>query len=75
MDMQMPEMSGIDSTKAIRQISAYATIPIIAMTGNAFAEDRKACLDAGMNDHLAKPVKMEDLKKALLKWLDSKSKA
>ena len=71
MDMQMPEMSGVDATKAIRQLTAYATTPIIAMTGNAFAEDRQACLEAGMNDHLAKPVKIEDLHLMLLKWLDS----
>lgn len=75
MDMQMPEMSGIDATKAIRQLPAYVAIPIIAMTGNAFAEDRKACLDAGMNDHLAKPVKMEDLSRTLLQWLEGKSRS
>ncbi len=69
MDMQMPEMSGVDAAKAIRQLPAYATTPIIAMTGNAFAEDRKACLEVGMNDHLAKPMKPEDLYQALLKWL------
>ncbi len=69
MDMQMPEMSGVDAAKAIRQLPAYATTPIIAMTGNAFAEDRKACIEAGMNDHLAKPMKPEDLYQALLKWL------
>ena len=42
------------------------------MTGNAFAEDRQACLDAGMNDHLAKPMKPEELYQALLKWLGGK---
>ncbi len=73
MDMQMPEMSGVDAAKAIRQLPAYATTPIIAMTGNAFAEDRKACLEAGMNDHLAKPMKPEDLYQALLKWLGGKA--
>ncbi len=69
MDMQMPEMSGVDAAKAIRQLPAYATTPIIAMTGNAFAEDRKACIEAGMNDHLAKPMKPEDLYQILLEWL------
>ncbi len=72
MDMQMPEMSGVDAAKAIRQLPAYATTPIIAMTGNAFAEDRKACLEAGMNDHLAKPMKPEDLYQTLLEWLGGK---
>ncbi len=71
MDMQMPEMSGIDATRAIRQLPAYACTPIIAVTGNAFTEDREACLDAGMNDHLAKPIKEEDLYHKILIWLDS----
>ncbi len=69
MDMQMPEMSGVDSTKAIRQLPAHATTPIIALTGNAFAEDRQICLEAGMNDHLSKPVKAEELHQTILKWL------
>lgn len=72
MDMQMPEMSGVDSTKAIRQLPAYETTPIIAMTGNAFAEDRQTCLQAGMNDHLAKPTRQEELYRALVKWLGVK---
>lgn len=70
MDMQMPEMNGVDSTKAIRQLPVYATTPIIAMTGNVFAEDRKTCLEAGMNDHLVKPVKHQELCQTILKWLD-----
>ncbi len=70
MDMQMPQMSGVDSTRAIRKLPAYAKTPIIAMTGNAFAEDRQACLDAGMNDHLAKPVKPEELYQTLLNWFE-----
>ncbi len=74
MDMQMPEMSGVDSTKAILQLPAHAATPIIALTGNAFAEDRQICLEAGMNDHLAKPMKAEELHQTMLKWLDYKSK-
>ena len=70
MDMQMPEMSGIDSAKAIRLLPNYATTPIIAMTGNAFTEDRSACLNAGMNEHIAKPVMREKLYKTLLYWFD-----
>ncbi len=69
MDMQMPNVGGIDATRAIRQLKGYASTPIIAMTANAFAEDRQACLDAGMNDHLPKPVASEELYSALLQWL------
>ena len=73
MDMQMPEMSGVDATKAIRQLPGYAATPIIGITANAFKGDRLVCLEAGMNDHLAKPVKQQELHHALLNWLNSKS--
>jgi signal transduction histidine kinase/CheY-like chemotaxis protein len=69
MDMQMPEMSGIESTRAIRRLPGYSLTPIIAMTANAFNEDRQACFYAGMNDHLSKPVTPDDLYKTLLQWL------
>ncbi len=68
MDMQMPVMDGLAATRAIRQ-RAGASLPIIAMTANAFAEDRAACLAAGMDDHLAKPVNPEQLYATLLRWL------
>ena len=63
MDVQMPVMNGYDATRAIRAMgSEYcAKIPIVAMTANAFAEDRQAALDAGMNDHIAKPIKVDVL--------------
>jgi signal transduction histidine kinase/ActR/RegA family two-component response regulator len=69
MDMQMPNLSGVDATKAIRALPGYAETPILAMTANAFDEDRQACLDAGMNDHIGKPVGPDKLFETLLKWL------
>ena len=69
MDMQMPKMNGIDASKAIRHDSLNMRTPIIAMTANAFDEDRKTCLDAGMDDHLGKPVNPDRLFATLLRWL------
>ena len=69
MDIQMPNLNGIDATLVIRRMPEHAKIPILAMTANAYDEDRKACIEAGMNDHLSKPVDPEALFKTLLKWL------
>ncbi|NUZ08292.1 response regulator [Piscinibacter koreensis] len=68
MDMQMPRMSGLEATRAIRSAPGLA-MPIIAMTANAFMEDREACLAAGMDDHVTKPVDPDTLFTTLLRWL------
>jgi len=70
MDLQMPRMNGIEATQAIRLLPEYSNVPILAMTANAFNEDRQRCLDAGMNDHIGKPVEPGLLFETLLKWLD-----
>jgi len=69
MDMQMPNMNGIEATQAIRADSMNVTTPIVAMTANAFEEDRRTCLAAGMNDHVGKPVEAETLFLTVLHWL------
>ena len=72
MDMQMPGVDGLDATRRIRA-AGRGELPIIAMTANAFSEDRQACLDAGMNDHIAKPVDPERLYAMLMRWLATPS--
>jgi len=69
MDMQMPRMDGLAATLAIRQLAVGQCVPIIAMTANAFVEDREKCLAAGMNDFLAKPADPDVLYAIVLKWL------
>jgi CheY-like chemotaxis protein len=69
MDCQMPEMDGFEATQAIRQIDAVRDIPILAVTANAFEEDRERCLAAGMNDYIAKPITLETLSAMMAQWV------
>jgi CheY-like chemotaxis protein len=72
MDMQMPNLNGIEATRAIRALPGYAHTPILAMTANVFGQDRQVCLDAGMNDHIAKPVDPDKLYETLLARLEGR---
>ncbi len=69
MDSQMPVMDGLEATRAIRSLPDYAVTPIIALTANAYEQNRRDCLDAGMNDFIAKPVKMSVLLASVRQWL------
>ncbi|MEG5263151.1 response regulator [Pseudomonas sp. JDS28PS106] len=69
MDCRLPVMDGYQATRQIRQISGREAVPIVALTANALQSDREACLQAGMNDYLAKPFKHADLQQILQRWL------
>jgi two-component system sensor histidine kinase/response regulator len=69
MDMQMPVMDGVSATKAIRSDPRFLTLPIIAMTANAMDTDRETCIQAGMNDHVAKPIDPDQLFATIKRWI------
>jgi CheY-like chemotaxis protein len=73
MDCQMPGMDGFEAARQIRQHLAGQPLPIIALTANAMVGDREACVAAGMDDFLAKPVRQEELRSCLEKWLPDRS--
>ena len=70
MDMQLPQLNGLDATRAIRADSLNRHTPVVALTANAFDDDRQRCLAAGMDAHLSKPVNSAVLHQTLLHWLD-----
>jgi two-component system sensor histidine kinase/response regulator len=69
MDMQMPEMDGVQATRVIRLLPHAARLPIIAMTAAAMEEDKQECLAAGMNAHISKPIDPKQLMHTLLAWM------
>ncbi|RMQ41900.1 Response regulator receiver:ATP-binding region, ATPase-like:histidine kinase [Pseudomonas cichorii] len=75
MDCRLPVMDGYEATRRIRQISGLGELPIIALTANVLQGDRDACLQAGMNDYLAKPFKHADLQQVLQRWLSFRTAA
>jgi CheY-like chemotaxis protein len=74
MDMQMPNVDGLDATRQLRKTLLHRDTPIIAMTANAFAEDRQNCFDAGMNDFLTKPFNPDKLYAIAAKWLSQRTR-
>jgi CheY-like chemotaxis protein len=73
MDVQMPVMDGLEATRLIRAQVSAAQLPIIAMTAHAMEEERLACLAAGMNDHLTKPVDPRALARTLERWVSARA--
>jgi CheY-like chemotaxis protein len=71
----MPEMDGLDATRAIRLLDGMPRLPILAMTANAFEEDREACLKAGMDDFVTKPVDPDDIFTKIYQWLQNSAAA
>ena len=75
MDIQMPVMDGKEATRRLRQMAGLGNVPVIAMTAHAMIQDRKLCLDVGMNDYIAKPIDPEALMRLLIKWIPAQNGA
>jgi CheY-like chemotaxis protein len=73
MDVQMPEMDGLEATRQIRSRWPDGRLRIVAMTANVMAEDREACLAAGMDDYVSKPIRVEELAEALVRSAEARS--
>ncbi len=69
MDLQMPIMDGLETTRQLRLIEQFADLPVIAMTANVMATDREACFEAGMNDFMSKPIRLQELRAKVLQWV------
>ena len=74
MDMQMPEMGGLEATGCIRKNPRFSNLPIVAMTAQAMAGDREKCIEAGMDDYITKPIDINELFSALVKWIKPKER-
>jgi PAS domain S-box-containing protein len=74
MDVQMPEMDGLEATRLIRSMAGKEALPILAMTGAVFEEDRQACMEAGMNDFITKPINIKILLSTIARWLPKQAR-
>ncbi|MFZ2990247.1 response regulator, partial [Ideonella sp.] len=72
MDMRMPLMDGLEATRRLRSSDRWASVPVIAMTASAFAQDEALCREAGMNDFICKPVRSEVLLETVWRWLSQR---
>jgi PAS domain S-box-containing protein len=75
MDIQMPEMDGLEATRAIRADGRFGGLPIVAMTAHAMSADKERCLAAGMDDHISKPINPDELFSTLLRWIKAGERA
>jgi CheY-like chemotaxis protein len=71
MDIQMPDLNGIEAARRLRSDPRFATLPIIALTAFAMAGDRERCLEAGMSEYLSKPIKLKELERLIESFLSS----